>query len=106
MSIASSIVSSIQQPDPSEAGLFNAPPRPRLRNYQKLGSAYTYVLVLSHGFFPRTLIPYARNSGFSIGDNNTAIYHFGVLLDPLSEAAQKFTSLFEVRSFFEVACMR
>ena len=43
VSIASSIVSSIQQPDPSEAGLFNAPQRPRLRNYQKLASTYTYV---------------------------------------------------------------
>ena len=50
MSIASSIVSSIQQPDPSEAGLFNAPQRPRLRNYQKLGSTYTYVPSL-----PRTV---------------------------------------------------
>ena len=40
-----------------------------------------------------------RNSGFSIGDNSTAIYHFGVLLDPLSEVAQKYTSLFEVRDF-------
>ncbi|KAI1789267.1 glycosyltransferase family 24 protein [Ganoderma leucocontextum] len=74
VSIASSIVSSIQQPDPSEAGLFNAPQRPRLRNYQRLGSTYT---------------------SFSIGDNSTAIYHFGVLVDPLSEAAQKWTSLFE-----------
>ena len=44
VSIASSIVSSIQQPDPSEAGLFNAPQRPRLRNYQMLSGAYTYAL--------------------------------------------------------------
>ena len=51
MSIASSIVSSIQQPDPSEAGLFNAPQRPRLRNYQKLASTYTYALILSRGCF-------------------------------------------------------
>ncbi|PIL30079.1 hypothetical protein GSI_07656 [Ganoderma sinense ZZ0214-1] len=74
VSVASSIVSSIQQPDPSEAGLFNAPQRPRLRNYQRLSSTYT---------------------GFSIGDNSTAIYHFGLLLDPLSEVAQKYTALFE-----------
>lgn len=39
--IASSIVSSIQQPDPSEAGLFNAPQRPRIRNYHTLGGTYT-----------------------------------------------------------------
>ncbi|TFK82573.1 glycosyltransferase family 24 protein [Polyporus arcularius HHB13444] len=73
-SIASSIVSSIQLPDPSEAGLFNAPQRPRLRNYQMLSGTYT---------------------AFSIGDNTTALYHFGVLVDPLSEAAQKWSSLFE-----------
>ena len=41
IAIASSIVSSIQLPDPSEAGLFNAPQRPRLRNYQMLSSTYT-----------------------------------------------------------------
>ena len=36
-------------------------------------------------------------SAFSIGDNTTALYHFGVLVDPLSEVAQKWSSLFEVR---------
>ncbi|TBU43432.1 glycosyltransferase family 24 protein [Dichomitus squalens] len=74
VSIVSSIVSSIQQPDPSEVGLFNAPQRPRLRSYQMLGGIYT---------------------SFSVGDNSTAIYHFGVLVDPISSAAQKWTSLFE-----------
>ncbi|KAI0715904.1 glycosyltransferase family 24 protein [Cerioporus squamosus] len=74
IAIASSVVSSIQLPDPSEAGLFNAPQRPRLRNYQMLSGTYT---------------------AFSIGDNTTALYHFGVLVDPLSEAAQKWSSLFE-----------
>ncbi|KAI0754012.1 glycosyltransferase family 24 protein [Daedaleopsis nitida] len=73
-SIASSIVSSIQLPDPSQAGLFNAPQRPRIRNYQTLSGTYT---------------------GFSVGDNTTALYHFGVLVDPLTEAAQKWASLFE-----------
>ncbi len=46
-SIASSIVFSIQLPDPSEAGLFNAPQRPRLRNYQMLSGTYTYVSSMS-----------------------------------------------------------
>ena len=41
ISAASSIVSAIRLPDPSEAGLFNAPQRPRLRNYQLLNDGYT-----------------------------------------------------------------
>ena len=41
VSAASSIVSAIRLPDPSEAGLFNAPQRPRLRNYQLLNDEYT-----------------------------------------------------------------
>lgn len=35
-------------------------------------------------------------SAFNIGDNNTALYHFGVVIDPLSEAAQRWSSLMEV----------
>ena len=38
---AASLVSSIHLPDPSEVGLFNAPIRPRRRNYQLLGGEYT-----------------------------------------------------------------
>ena len=41
VAIASSIVSDIQLPDPSEAGLFNAPQRPRIRNYMGLSGTYT-----------------------------------------------------------------
>ncbi|KAI8974783.1 glycosyltransferase family 24 protein [Trametes punicea] len=74
ISVATSIISSIQQPDPSEVGLFNAPQRPRLRNYRRLNGNYT---------------------AFTIGDNTTALYHIGALIDPLSEAAQKWTSLLE-----------
>ncbi|OSD04995.1 glycosyltransferase family 24 protein [Trametes coccinea BRFM310] len=73
-SIVSSIISSIQQPDPSEVGLFNAPQRPRLRNYRRLSGTYT---------------------AFTLGDNTTALYHIGALVDPLSESAQKWTSLLE-----------
>ena len=35
-------------------------------------------------------------SAFTVGDNTTALHHFAVILDPLSEQAQKYTSLFEV----------
>ncbi|KAI0353822.1 glycosyltransferase family 24 protein [Trametes cingulata] len=73
-SIVSSIISSIQQPDPSEVGLFNAPQRPRLRNYRRLSGEYT---------------------AFTIGNNETALYHIGALINPLSEEAQKWTSLLE-----------
>ncbi|OCH94043.1 glycosyltransferase family 24 protein [Obba rivulosa] len=71
---ASSIISSLQLPDPSEVGLFNAPQRPRRRNYQLLDGRY---------------------STYTFGDNTTALYHFGVILDPLSETAQKWTAILE-----------
>jgi UDP-glucose:glycoprotein glucosyltransferase len=35
-------------------------------------------------------------SAFTIGDSATALHRFAVILDPLSEQAQKYTSLFEV----------
>ncbi|KAI0786269.1 UDP-glucose:glycoprotein glucosyltransferase-domain-containing protein [Abortiporus biennis] len=75
VSIASSIISAIQVPDPSEAGLFNSgQSKVRRRGYQSLGGDYTK---------------------FEFGDNSTALFHFGVLLDPLSESAQKWTSILE-----------
>jgi hypothetical protein len=36
---------------------------------------------------------------FELGDSSTAMYHFSVLLDPLSEATQKWSSLVEVSCF-------
>ncbi|KIP02024.1 glycosyltransferase family 24 protein [Phlebiopsis gigantea 11061_1 CR5-6] len=72
--LASSLLSSIHQPDPSEVGLFNAPIRPRRRNYKMLSG---------------------ESTTFEYGDESTALFHFGVLLDPLSEAAQKWTALLE-----------
>ncbi|OSX61274.1 glycosyltransferase family 24 protein [Postia placenta MAD-698-R-SB12] len=74
VTLASSIVSSIQLPDASGVGLFNAPEKPRQRRYQLLDGEYT-----AHIF----------------GDNTTAMYHFGIVLDPLSEAAQKWSSLIQ-----------
>jgi len=41
VSMLTSIVASSQQPDPSEIGLFDAPLRPRSRNYKLLDSKYT-----------------------------------------------------------------
>lgn len=41
--MASSVLSASQVPDPSEAGLFDVPPRPRQRNYRHMGGKYTYV---------------------------------------------------------------
>ncbi|KAJ8081870.1 killer toxin resistant protein [Marasmius tenuissimus] len=70
----SSFVAAIQKPDPSEVGLFDTPQRPRTRNYQVLESKYTC---------------------FEFGDNTTALYQIAVLLDPLSETAQRWSSILE-----------
>ena len=47
-----------------------------------------------------TICPFTElfliSSAFSIGDTATALHRFAVILDPLSEQAQKYTSLFEV----------
>ncbi|KAL5522625.1 hypothetical protein ACEPAG_8642 [Sanghuangporus baumii] len=74
VSMASSVISAVQLPDPSEQGLFNTNQRPRQRNYRQLSGNFTT---------------------FSFGDANTATYHFGVLLDPVSEAAQKWSVFLE-----------
>ncbi|KAF8812128.1 hypothetical protein BYT27DRAFT_7133469 [Phlegmacium glaucopus] len=74
VAMASSVVSSSQLPDPSETGLFDAPLKPRQRGYQILDSEYT---------------------SFEFGNNSTALYHIAVLLDPLSETAQKWSSILE-----------
>ena len=96
VTMASSIVSSIHLPDPSESGLFNAPIRPRRRNYQLLSGNYTYALnVCARGVM--TLTRHVCRS-FEYGNNSTALFHFGVLIDPLSDAAQKWSSLIEVCS--------
>ncbi|KAE9396725.1 glycosyltransferase family 24 protein [Gymnopus androsaceus JB14] len=68
VSMASSVIAAIQQPDPSEVGL------PRNRNYRTLESNYTM---------------------FEIGDNTTALYQIGVILSPLSETAQRWSSLLQ-----------
>ncbi|KZT07030.1 glycosyltransferase family 24 protein [Laetiporus sulphureus 93-53] len=74
IAVASSIISAIQLPDPSEVGLFNAPQEPRTRHYQLVEGNYTV---------------------FTLGDNTTSLFNFGIFVDPLSEAAQKWSSLIE-----------
>ncbi|KAH9924083.1 glycosyltransferase family 24 protein [Fomitopsis serialis] len=75
VTLASSLISAIELPDPSEVGLMNTPHKPRQLKYQLLDGEYTW--------------------RFHSGDNSTAFYHFGILLDPLSEAAQKWSSLMQ-----------
>ncbi|KAG9088588.1 hypothetical protein FS749_002047, partial [Ceratobasidium sp. UAMH 11750] len=70
----SSITSAVLVPDPSEEGLFQSKSLIRQRIYQELiGSECT----------------------FEIGDNSTAVFHIGLLLDPLSEHAQKWSGIIE-----------
>ncbi|KJA25590.1 glycosyltransferase family 24 protein [Hypholoma sublateritium FD-334 SS-4] len=72
VSMVASVVASTHQPDPSESGLFDAPPQPRQTSYKLLESNYTK---------------------FEFGDNATAIHHIAVVLDPLSETGQKWSGL-------------
>ncbi|KAL5480943.1 KRE5 [Sanghuangporus weigelae] len=74
VSMASSVISAVQLPDPSEQGLFSTNQRPRQRNYRQLSGNFT---------------------SFSFGDPDIATYHFGLLLDPVSEAAQKWSVFLE-----------
>ena len=48
-SVASGIVAWTQIPDPSEVGLFDAPNRPRGRNYELMSSNYTCVCCCKPG---------------------------------------------------------
>ncbi|GLB42376.1 putative UDP-glucose:Glycoprotein Glucosyltransferase [Lyophyllum shimeji] len=73
-SMASSVIAAIQVPDPSEFSLFQTPQQPRQRQYELLESNYT---------------------AFQAGDNTTALYHVGVILDPLSVTGQKWSSLLQ-----------
>jgi hypothetical protein len=89
----SSVVSSLQVEDPSQLGIFNKGLVLRNQNYKLMDSQYTYVIRDPHGLINRLRFSI---SSFTIGDNVTALLHFAVILDPLSEQAQRYTSLFEV----------
>ncbi|OAX38260.1 hypothetical protein K503DRAFT_800568 [Rhizopogon vinicolor AM-OR11-026] len=73
-SVASSIIYADQQPDPSEVGLFDSAPKPRTRSYRHLSGSYTK---------------------FEFGAQEDALTHLVLLLDPLSEAAQKWSAILE-----------
>ncbi|QRW18757.1 glycosyltransferase family 24 protein [Rhizoctonia solani] len=70
----SSIISSVSVPDPGEEGLFQSKSLARQRPYNEL---------------------IGKDCTFEIGDNSTALFHVGLLLDPLSEPAQKWSSIVE-----------
>jgi UDP-glucose:glycoprotein glucosyltransferase len=75
ISMSTSIIASDHQPDPSEVGLFDTPNKARQRSYELLNKEFT---------------------SFEIGDNSTALYHIAVLVDPLSEQGQKWSSIIQV----------
>ncbi|KAK0480614.1 UDP-glucose:glycoprotein glucosyltransferase-domain-containing protein [Armillaria novae-zelandiae] len=79
VSLASSVISSISLPDPSEAGLFDTALRPRQRSYRILESNYT---------------------GFEYGDNTTALYQISAIIDPVGEIAQRWSSILQWISTF------
>ncbi|KAJ7608670.1 UDP-glucose:glycoprotein glucosyltransferase-domain-containing protein [Roridomyces roridus] len=74
ISMATSVLAALQAPEPNGGGIFDAPKRPRNRNYLMLDDQY---------------------SSFKYGDNTTALYHIAVIVDPVSEMAQKWSSLLE-----------
>ncbi|KAJ7057937.1 UDP-glucose:glycoprotein glucosyltransferase-domain-containing protein [Mycena amicta] len=74
ISMATSVLGALQAPEPGGGGIFDPPKRPRHRNYQLLDGEY---------------------SSFQYGDNTTALYQIAVLVDPLSEYGQKWSSLLE-----------
>ena len=93
ISMISSIISSIHIADPSEAGLLNQPVMTRNQNYKLMESQFRYSSINP----PRSLWSLRLDhSGFDFGKTSTALYQFAVVLDPLSEQAQRYTSLFEV----------
>ncbi|KAJ7909648.1 glycosyltransferase family 24 protein [Mycena leptocephala] len=74
ISMATSVLAALHAPEANGGGIFDAPKRPRQRNYRLLEDQY---------------------STFQFGDNSTALYQIALLIDPLSEMAQKWSSLLE-----------
>lgn len=74
VSMSSSIISAMQLPDPDESILQNAQPRFRRSGYMQMDRNYT---------------------SFQFGNDSTALLHIEIVMDPLSEAAQRWSSLLE-----------
>jgi UDP-glucose:glycoprotein glucosyltransferase len=91
--MVSSIVSTLQVEDPTRSGIVNKGPVTRSQDYTRMDDQYTFVIFALVSVAWLTLYPV---SAFTMGDNTTALHRFVVILDPLSEQAQKYTSLFEV----------
>lgn len=87
-----SVVSAIQIPDPTSVGLFQQQPQPRQRVYRDyLQGDHRFVAVYGSKFVLMVL-----RSTFTVGDNSTSIFNFGLLLDPISDSAQRRVDLLEV----------
>ena len=91
--MVSSVVSTLQVEDPTRSGIYNKGPVTRSQDYKRMDSQYTLV---AHRICVGRLANPSTISAFTMGDNSTALHRFVVILDPLSEQAQKYTSLFEV----------
>ncbi|KAF8309108.1 hypothetical protein DL93DRAFT_2217500 [Clavulina sp. PMI_390] len=72
ITMATSVVASASVPDPIEQGLRSAQPPKRSRVYSQLDG---------------------RHSSFEIGNKDAATIQIGLILDPLSTAAQKWSSI-------------
>ncbi|KAJ6489844.1 glycosyltransferase family 24 protein [Mycena sanguinolenta] len=74
ISMTSSVLAALYAPEANGGGIFDGPKRPRQRNYEMLEDQY---------------------STFQFGDNSTALYHVAVILDPVSEIGQRWSSLLQ-----------
>ncbi|KAF8631762.1 hypothetical protein AX15_002201 [Amanita polypyramis BW_CC] len=72
ISLTASVLGAIQLPDPNESGMYDVTPKPRKRTYLALERNTTM---------------------FTHGDDSTAMYHIVFVVNPLSETAQKWSSL-------------
>ncbi|KAH7098875.1 UDP-glucose:glycoprotein glucosyltransferase-domain-containing protein [Auriculariales sp. MPI-PUGE-AT-0066] len=71
----SSVLGALQIPDPTSAGLFQQQPQPRSKIYRDFLQG--------------------EHSSFKIGDSTKAIFNFAMIVDPISETAQKRVDLLE-----------
>jgi UDP-glucose:glycoprotein glucosyltransferase len=93
--MVSSVVSTLQVEDPTRSGIVNKGPVTRSQDFTRMDDQYTFVIYRPRVDCLADLKLYPV-SAFTVGDNTTALHRFVVILDPLSEQAQKYTSLFEV----------
>ena len=95
--MTASVISAAFVPDPSAQGLFGAPPQIRQRVYQDLPGNFRYSNHVPS--YSQTDGPFPTSS-FKIGDEPSAVFHIGVVLNPLSEVAQKWAPMITVRFWY------